>query len=130
MPGNSDRWARGAFAMFAPGSRPAQADIVSPEGKIDFAGEHCSLYHAWIEGALESGVRAARAIHEARPSDDRRVRTRSASLSGSGERRHKGSMEGAIPGRIRLERSTHETLPREARELRLGRGLQASCTGR
>ncbi len=62
----SDRWARGAFAMFAPGQQTElQADIVSPEGRIHFAGEHCSLYHAWIQGALESGIRAARAIHEA-----------------------------------------------------------------
>jgi monoamine oxidase len=30
-----------------------------------FAGEHCSLHHAWIQGALESGINAARAIHEA-----------------------------------------------------------------
>ncbi len=35
-----------------------------PEGRILFAGEHCSLYHAWIQGALESGIRAARLIHE------------------------------------------------------------------
>jgi len=61
-----DRWARGAFAMFAPEQQTQlQADIVSPEGRIHFAGEHCSLYHAWIQGALESGIRAARAIHEA-----------------------------------------------------------------
>jgi monoamine oxidase len=62
----SDRWARGAFAMFAPGQQTGlQADIVRPEGRIHFAGEHCSLYHAWIQGALESGIRAAQAIHEA-----------------------------------------------------------------
>jgi monoamine oxidase len=64
----SDRWARGAFAMFAPGQQTElQADIVAPEGRIHFAGEHCSLYHAWIQGALESGIRAAAAIHEAPP---------------------------------------------------------------
>jgi monoamine oxidase len=62
----SDRWARGAFAMFAPGQQTElQEDIVRPEGRIHFAGEHCSLYHAWIQGALESGIRAAQAIHEA-----------------------------------------------------------------
>jgi monoamine oxidase len=61
-----DRWARGAFALFAPEQQTdLQADIVKPEGRIHFAGEHCSLYHAWIQGALESGIRAARAIHEA-----------------------------------------------------------------
>ncbi len=62
----SDRWARGAFAMFAPEQQTdLQADIVRPEGRFFFAGEHCSLYHAWIQGALESGIRAAREIHEA-----------------------------------------------------------------
>ena len=61
-----DRWARGAFALFEPGQQSRlQADIVQPEGRIYFAGEHCSLYHAWIQGALESGIRAARQIHEA-----------------------------------------------------------------
>jgi monoamine oxidase len=60
-----DRWARGAFALFAPEQQTdLQADIVKPEGRIHFAGEHCSLYHAWIQGALESGIRAAQAIHE------------------------------------------------------------------
>ena len=61
----SDRYANGAFAMFEAGQLSTlQADIVSPEGRIHFAGEHCSLYHAWIQGALESGLRAAQAIHE------------------------------------------------------------------
>lgn len=61
-----DRWARGAFAMFAPGQQTElYDDIVRPEGRILFAGEHCSLYHAWIQGSLESGIRAARQVHEA-----------------------------------------------------------------
>jgi monoamine oxidase len=61
-----DRYANGAFALFAPEQQTQlQAAITGPEGRIHFAGEHCSLYHAWIQGALESGIRAARAIHEA-----------------------------------------------------------------
>ena len=61
-----DRYARGAFALFEPGQQSElQDDIVRPEGRIYFAGEHCSLYHAWIQGALESGLRAAREIDEA-----------------------------------------------------------------
>lgn len=61
-----DRWARGAFALFAPDQQTElQAAIVAPEGRVYFAGEHCSLYHAWIQGALESGVQAAKQIHEA-----------------------------------------------------------------
>ncbi len=50
-----DPWARGAFALFEPGSRPGSSPTSSqPEGRIHFAGEHTSLYHAWIQGALES----------------------------------------------------------------------------
>jgi monoamine oxidase len=61
----NDRFANGAFALFEAGQQTQlQADIVRPEGRIHFAGEHCSLYHAWIQGSIESGLRAARAIHE------------------------------------------------------------------
>jgi monoamine oxidase len=60
-----DPWARGAFALFEPEQQTnLQKDIVKPEGRIHFAGEHTSLYHAWIQGALESGIRVAREIHE------------------------------------------------------------------
>jgi len=62
----ADRWARGAFALFTPDQQSElQAAIVRPEGRVHFAGEHCSLYHAWIQGALESGIRAANEIHAA-----------------------------------------------------------------
>jgi monoamine oxidase len=61
----NDRWARGAFALFEPEQETRlQEHIVRPEGRVHFAGEHCSLWHAWIQGALESGIRAAREIHE------------------------------------------------------------------
>jgi monoamine oxidase len=61
-----DRWARGAFALFSPEQQTdLQAAIVEPEGRVHFAGEHCSLYHAWIQGALESGIRAAKEVHDA-----------------------------------------------------------------
>src|ERR1019366_6630055 len=44
-----DPWAQGAFALFAPEQQTQlQADIVRPEGRVHFAGEHTSLYHAWI----------------------------------------------------------------------------------
>ena len=61
----ADRWARGAFALFAPQQQTTlQQAITQPEGRVYFAGEHCSLYHAWIQGALESGITAAKQIHE------------------------------------------------------------------
>jgi monoamine oxidase len=54
-----DRWARGAFALFAPGQQSDLHEaICRPEGRILFAGEHCSLQHAWIQGSIESALRA------------------------------------------------------------------------
>jgi monoamine oxidase len=41
--------------------------IPTAEGPLHFAGEHTSLKHAWIEGAIESGVRAALELAEAAP---------------------------------------------------------------
>jgi monoamine oxidase len=60
-----DKYAGGAFALFDPEQQTKlQEDITGREGRIFFAGEHCSLHHAWIQGALESGIRAAREIHQ------------------------------------------------------------------
>ena len=61
---HDDEFAGGAFALFDPGQQTLLHDeIIRPEGRIHFAGEHASLYHAWIQGAFESGLRAAIAIH-------------------------------------------------------------------
>ncbi|HZE38846.1 MAG TPA: FAD-dependent oxidoreductase [Stackebrandtia sp.] len=63
---SNDRYAGGAFARFEPGTLDRLLpDIAAPEGRVHFAGEHCSLHHAWVQGALESGIRAARDIHRA-----------------------------------------------------------------
>jgi monoamine oxidase len=62
---HDDEYAGGAFALFDPQQQTLLYDaIVAPEGRIHFAGEHASLAHAWIQGAIESGVRAASEIHE------------------------------------------------------------------
>ncbi len=62
---HDDPHAGGAFAMFEPGQQTRlYADIIRPEGRIHFAGEHASLAHAWIQGAIESGLRAAHEINE------------------------------------------------------------------
>ena len=63
---HDDEFAGGAFALFDPGQQTLLHDeIVKPDGRIHFAGEHTSLHHAWIQGAFESGLRAAIAIHQA-----------------------------------------------------------------
>jgi monoamine oxidase len=62
---HDDQFAGGAFALFDPGQQTLLHDeIVKPEGRIHFAGEHVSLHHAWIQGAFESGLHSAVAIHK------------------------------------------------------------------
>jgi monoamine oxidase len=58
-----DPWARGASARFGPGqlSRHYEA-LRAPAGRIVFAGEYTSPWSGWMNGALESGERAADAI--------------------------------------------------------------------
>ena len=60
-----DEHAFGEAAVFTPGQftehHPA---IPVAEGALHFAGEHTSLKHSWVEGALESGVRVALEVNE------------------------------------------------------------------
>lgn len=61
---HDDEFAGGAFALFDPGQQTLLHDAIqAPEGRLHFAGEHTSLAHAWIQGAIESGLRATREIH-------------------------------------------------------------------
>jgi len=54
-------WSTGAFAWFKPGQHAAlHRHVVAPEGRIYFAGEHASLTHTWMQGALESALLAVR----------------------------------------------------------------------
>jgi monoamine oxidase len=63
---HDDEFAGGAFALFDPEQQTLlHQQIIAPEGRIHFAGEHASLHHAWIQGAIESGLREAIAIHSA-----------------------------------------------------------------
>ncbi len=61
-----DPYAGGAFALFEPGQETRLFDsIIAPEGRIHFAGEHTSRLNGWIQGAIESGLRAALEVHKA-----------------------------------------------------------------
>ena len=63
---HDDEFAGGAFALFEPEQQTRlYKDIIAPEGRIHIAGEHASLEHAWIQGAIGSGLRAAWEIHNA-----------------------------------------------------------------
>ncbi|RRN71309.1 flavin monoamine oxidase family protein [Peribacillus simplex] len=58
-----NQYAYGAFSMFKPGQ---ETDLFSyiptPEGRVHFAGEHTSTVPAWIEGAIQSGIRVAHEV--------------------------------------------------------------------
>jgi monoamine oxidase len=57
-------YAFGEAAVFTPWQLTQfHLHIPTAEGPVHFAGEHTSLKHAWVEGALESAVRAALEIH-------------------------------------------------------------------
>ena len=61
-----DPWARGAIAYLLPGQVSSlEPHIARPEGRIHFAGEHASSLRGWMQGALESGQRAAGEIDPA-----------------------------------------------------------------
>ncbi|WP_224483432.1 NAD(P)/FAD-dependent oxidoreductase [Robertkochia aurantiaca] len=63
-------WGKDPYALGGP-SFPAPGDVSQhlkalqqPEGRIYFAGEHTSILRSTMEGALRSGARAAKEIHE------------------------------------------------------------------
>lgn len=63
---DEDEWARGAYVYFKPGQMSELLPhIASAEGRVHFAGEHASTLPGWMQGALESGLRATREINEA-----------------------------------------------------------------
>ncbi len=62
----ADPWAGGAGAEHSPGQLTTLCvGIQRPEGRVHFAGEHISAWPYWMQGALQSGLRAAKEVHEA-----------------------------------------------------------------
>jgi monoamine oxidase len=58
----------GTYSYFAPGQMTALAPhLAEPSGRIHFAGEHTDAWQATMNGAISSGVRAAREILEKLP---------------------------------------------------------------
>lgn len=59
-----DPWSRAAWAEPTPAQdRELAGELAMPEGPIHFAGEHISGARGWMNGAIESGLRAAAEIH-------------------------------------------------------------------
>jgi monoamine oxidase len=71
--GQTQSWLRnpyafGEAAVLTPHQMTSfHLDVPKPEGPVHFAGEHASLKHAWIEGAVETAVRAAIAVNGSGP---------------------------------------------------------------
>ncbi|MGB8000152.1 MAG: FAD-dependent oxidoreductase, partial [Anaerobacillus sp.] len=62
---SQNQFSGGCFTLFKPNQISEFEDsIKKPEGRVHFAGEHTSDFHGWIEGAVESGVRAAFEVNE------------------------------------------------------------------
>ncbi len=60
-----DPWAGGTYAYYRPGEITAvRPTIAKPEGRIHFAGEHTASWQGYMNGAVESGHRVAREVHE------------------------------------------------------------------
>jgi len=61
---DNDQWAGGATRLMNVGQVTAfHAEARRPEGHIHFAGEHTSTWFAWMNGAIESGSRAAQEVN-------------------------------------------------------------------
>lgn len=62
---SDDPWSLGGWSWPDPGFLTNHLeDLQRPHGRIHFAGEHTSLLRATQEGALRSGIRAAREVDE------------------------------------------------------------------
>jgi monoamine oxidase len=59
-----NQFSAGCFTLFAPNQASDFSDqLYLPEHRIHFAGEHTSPFHGWVEGAIESAIRAASEVN-------------------------------------------------------------------
>jgi monoamine oxidase len=65
----NEPFTRGSYMALSPGQVTAHwQTLFAPAGRLFFAGEHATLYQGFMEGAVESGQRAAKNIIEIRSS--------------------------------------------------------------
>ncbi len=65
---SEDPWARGAYAAQSAASSLDERELARPVGRLAFAGEHTAgPWHGTMEGAMRSGLRAARDLLEITP---------------------------------------------------------------
>src|SRR5579875_135579 len=60
-------YSTGAVVAFKPGQEHELFPYIpTPEGRVYFAGEHTTLTHGWMQGAIESGIRVAYEVNHLR----------------------------------------------------------------
>lgn len=63
---DEDRFARGASSWYRPGQMAEfWPHVATPEGRVHFAGDQTSACIRWMQGALQSGLRAAAEVASA-----------------------------------------------------------------
>ena len=73
-------WIKASFGGPPLGGSWMIKEWTKPEGRIHFAGDFTTMKTGWVEGAIESGLRAARQIDpEAKPEGNPRIRQESKS---------------------------------------------------
>ncbi|XP_077180885.1 L-amino-acid oxidase-like [Paroedura picta] len=61
---SQDQFSMCGFTWFAPYQTVDYAQpLQEPEGRLYFAGEHTSVFHGWVDSAVVTGLRAARAVN-------------------------------------------------------------------
>ena len=58
----NDPWQRGAYTVYLREQQAWYPEICKREGRVWFAGEHASPFPGWMQGAIMSGIKAAREI--------------------------------------------------------------------
>ncbi|MBZ5658356.1 MAG: FAD-dependent oxidoreductase [Acidobacteriia bacterium] len=58
----NDPWQRGGYVVYHVGQQNWYPDVCRREGRICFAGEHASGWPGWMQGAITSGIKAAKEI--------------------------------------------------------------------
>ena len=59
----NDPWQRGGYVVYHVGQQEWYQEICRREGRVWFAGEHASPWFGWMQGAITSGIKAAREIN-------------------------------------------------------------------
>ena len=55
-------WVKGGIPNIVPGRGAALRVLPCPVGRVHFAGDYTTIWAGWMQGAIQSGLRAARRL--------------------------------------------------------------------